>query len=99
MITQKKNKIIDKLNFSDVKELVSNDFIQLFYKSAQLYFQNYKKFKNKNDLKIADNLYKISNKLFREYYLKGEYNEELSKYHTEIIEGLLEISLEKTNRY
>jgi CHAT domain-containing protein len=91
----KKKKNIDKLIFSDVKELVSTEFINLFYKSGQLYFQNYKKFKNKNDLKIADNLYKISNKLFKEYYLKGEYNEELNKYHTEIIEGLLEISLEK----
>lgn len=91
----KKRKTIDKLKFSDVKELVSTEFINLFYKSGKIYFQNYKKFKNKNDLHIADNLYKISNKLFREYYLKGEYNEELSKYHSEIIEGLFEISLEK----
>lgn len=91
----KKRKTIDKLKFSDVKELVSTEFINLFYKSGKIYFQNYKKFKNKNDLQIADNLYKISNKLFREYYLKGEYNEELSKYHSEIIEGLFEISLEK----
>lgn len=91
----KKRKTIDKLKFSDVKELVSTEFINLFYKSGKIYFKNYKKFKNKNDLQIADNLYKISNKLFREYYLKGEYNEELSKYHSEIIEGLFEISLEK----
>ncbi|RAR50454.1 CHAT domain-containing protein [Flavobacterium lacus] len=90
-----KKKTIDKLKFSDVRELVSTEFINLFYKSGKIYFQNYKKFKNKNDLQIADNLYNISNKLFREYYLKGEYNEELSKYHSEIIEGLLEISLEK----
>lgn len=91
----KKKKTIEKIKFSDVKELISTDFINLFYKSGKIYFQNYKKFNNRNDLQIADNLYKISNKLFREYYLKGEYNEELSKYHSEIIEGIFEISLEK----
>lgn len=91
----KKKTTIEKVKFSDVKELVSTDFINLFFKSGKIYFQNYKKFKNKNDLQISDNLYKISNKLFREYYLKGEYNEELSKYHSEIIEGLLEIAIEK----
>lgn len=91
----KKKKTIEKISFSDVKDLVSTDFVNLFYKSGKIYFQNYKKHKVKKDLFIADNLYKISNKLFREYYLKGEYNEDLSNYHSEIIEGLFEISLEK----
>ena len=91
----KKKKTIEKINFSDVKDLVSTDFINLFYKSGKIYFQSYKKHKAKKDLLIADNLYKISNKLFKEYYLKGEYNEDLSNYHSEIIEGLFEISLEK----
>jgi len=91
----KKKKSIEKINFTDVKELISIDFITLFYKSGKIYFNSYKKSKSKNELKIAYNLYLISNKLFKEYYLKGEYNDELNKCHTEITEGLLEIALEK----
>jgi tetratricopeptide (TPR) repeat protein len=52
----KKKKSIEKVNFSDVKELVSTEFINLFFKSGKIYFQNYKKFKIINDLQIADNM-------------------------------------------
>jgi len=95
----KKKKSIKEIQFKDVRELVSLDFIKLFYKSGKLYFDHYKANKNKDDLAVADKLYKISNKLFKEYYLKGEFNDELNKYHSEITEGLLEIAVEKKLSY
>jgi CHAT domain-containing protein len=91
----KSKKNLDKIQFNDVKNLVSIDFIKLFYRSGELYLQNYDETKDKKQLIIADILYKISNKLFKEYYLKEEYNEELSKCQKGIIEGLLEIELKK----
>jgi CHAT domain-containing protein len=91
----KKKKDIKEIQFKDVRELVSTDFIKLFYKSGKLYFDHYKSHKNKTDLALADKLYKISCKLFKEYYLKGEFNDELNKYHSKITEGLLEITVEK----
>jgi CHAT domain-containing protein len=91
----KKRKTIQNIRFGDVQDLVSNPFIGLFAKSGKFYYDEFKRSKNKESLAIAENLYQISSKLFKEYYLQGEYNEELSKVQSEISEGLLLIGLEK----
>ncbi|MCP9749170.1 CHAT domain-containing protein [Lacihabitans sp. CS3-21] len=91
----KKSKSLEKIEFKDVKEIVSLNFIKVFTKSGEVYLKNYKVTKNKKDLIQAEKLYKIASKLFFEYYQKGEYNETLNEYHSEIIEGLLSTATEK----
>ncbi len=91
----KNKKAITKIEFNDVKEIVSLNFIKLFTECAKVYLINYKIFKNKSDLVQAEKLYKIASKLFYEYYQKGEYNETLNEYHAEIIEGLLSVAVER----
>jgi hypothetical protein len=91
----KKRKPLEKIEFKDVKEIVSLNFIKVFTKSGEVYLENYKITKNKRDLLQAEKLYKIASKLFFEYYQKGEYNETLNQYHSEIIEGLLSTATEK----
>lgn len=92
---QKRKKTIEKINFNDVKNLVSTEFIKLFIESGKVYYNQFLISKNKNELDIANNLYQISTKLFKEYYLKGEYNEALNRYQSEINEGLLNIAIQK----
>ncbi|MDP1815939.1 MAG: CHAT domain-containing protein [Leadbetterella sp.] len=91
----KKRKSLEKIEFKDVKEIVSLNFIKVFTKSGEVYLANYKVTKNKKDLIQAEKLYKIASKLFFEYYQKGEYNETLNEYQSEIIEGLLSTATEK----
>jgi len=91
----KKRKPLEKIVFNDVKEIVSLNFIKVFTKSGEVYLKHYKLTKNKKDLIQAERLYKIASKLFFEYYQKGEYNETLNEYHSEIIEGLLSTASEK----
>ena len=91
----KKRKSLEKIEFKDVKEIVSLNFIKVFTKSGEVFLRNYKATKSKKDLIQAEKLYKIASKLFFEYYQKGEYNETLNQYHSEIIEGLLSTATEK----
>jgi hypothetical protein len=91
----KKRKPLEKIEFKDVRDVVSLNFIKVFIKSGEVYLQNYKVTKNKKDLIQAEKLYKIASKLFFEYYQKGEYNETLNEYQSEIIEGLLSTATEK----
>jgi CHAT domain-containing protein len=88
----KNKKSIHAIQFSDVKDLVSSHFIGLFIKSGQLYFNEYKRTHDNKFLTTSFNLYSISAALFKDYYLKGEYNEELNNYQSDITEGLLNIS-------
>ena len=88
------NKIaVENIKFENVSELADTYFINIFEKVAVLYLKQHKKFKKESDIKIAENLYQIAGKLFQEYYLKGEFNDDLSYYHQRITEGLLECSL------
>jgi CHAT domain-containing protein len=91
----RKKKPLEKIEFKDVKEAVSLNFVSLFTKSGETYLNQYKIKKNKRDLILAEKLYMIASKLFYEYYQKGEYNQTLSDYHAEIIEGLLETASAK----
>ena len=91
----KKRKPLEKIEFKDVRDAVSLNFIKVFTKSGEVFLKNYKVTKNKKDLIQAEKLYKIASKLFYEYYQKGEYNETLNQYHSEIIEGLLSTATEK----
>ena len=84
----KKRKPLEKIEFKDFRDAVSLNFIKVFTKSGEVFLKNYKVTKNKKDLIQAEKLYKIASKLFFEYYQKGEYNETLNQYHSEIIEGL-----------
>lgn len=61
-----------------------------------MYLNEYIRTKDSKLLTISFNLFSISAALFNDYYLKGEYNEELNKYQTEITEGLLNISVLKS---
>lgn len=92
----KKKKSIRAIQFNDVKDLVSPQFIGFFNKSGQLYLNEYIRTKDSKLLTISFNLFSISAALFNDYYLKGEYNEDLNKYQTEITEGLLNISVLKS---
>ena len=83
-------KRIETITFKDVKELVSTTFIAVFYQTGKVYLNHYNFTKDKKDLELAENLYKIAAQLFQEYYLKGEFNEYLNHYHARITEGLLD---------
>ncbi len=85
-----KKKRIETITFKDVKEFVSTTFISVFYQTGKVYLNHYQLTKDKKDLVIAENLYKIAAQLFQEYYLKGEFNEYLNYYHAKITEGLLD---------
>ncbi len=89
-----KSKIsIENIKFEDVSELADTYFINIFEKVADLYLKEYKQLKQKKDIEIAENLYQIAGELFQEYYLKGEFNDYLSYYHHQIVEGILECTL------
>ena len=88
----KKRKDITKIRYTDIKDLVSLNFINIFAISGELYLNQYERTKNKKDLEIASNLYQISSKMFQEFYLKGEFNDVLSGYQKSINEGLLKIA-------
>lgn len=84
---------IDQIKFENVSELADAYFINIFEKVADLYVKKFKLSKQKKDIEIAENLYQIAGKLFQEYYLKGEFNDYLSYYHQEIVEGIFECTL------
>lgn len=89
----KKKIAIDQIKFENVSELADAYFINIFEKVADLYVKKFKLSNKKKDIEIAENLYQIAGKLFQEYYLKGEFNDYLSYYHQEIVEGILECTL------
>lgn len=84
---------VEAIKYENVSDLADYYFINIFEKVADLYLIQYQKSKHNKDLKIAENLYQIAGKLFQEYYLKEEYNDYLSYFHNEIVEGILECSL------
>ncbi len=92
--TGKQTKIKD-LSFNDLKDLNSNYFINIFVSSGHIFLDKYKKGRQKPDLEKAEKLFLISSEMFREFYLKGEFNPLLHSLHTKITEGLLNIAFEK----
>lgn len=86
---------LEEVNFKMVHDLGSDNFINIFSKSAQLYLEFFRKSKDQKQLQLAENLYSISANLFQEYYLKGEFNEVLDHYHQRITGGLLEVAMLK----
>ena len=86
---------LEKVNFQLVNDLGSDNFINIFSNTAQLYLDYYLKNGDRNHLQLAENLFTIAANLFQEYYLKGEFNEVLDQYHQKITEGILEVALLK----
>jgi CHAT domain-containing protein len=86
---------IENIKYENVADLADYHFINIFEKVADLYLKQFKKTKQKKELQIAENLFKISGTLFQEYYLKEEFNDYLSYFHNRIVEGILECSLLK----
>lgn len=84
---------LEDFRFEMVQDLASDSFINIISASGHLYLDIYKNNQRAGDLVIAENLFRISASLFREYYLKGEFNEILDYYHQRITEGLLEVAL------
>lgn len=84
---------IETIKYENLASLADHYFINIFQKVAGLYLKQYQKNHQQKDLQIAENLFQIAAKLFRDYYLKGEYNDYLSYYHNEIVQGLIECTL------
>lgn len=84
--------IFKNLRFSDVEDLVDPNSINLFAECGNTFFSLYKATKNKEDLNAAEKLFRISAKLFKAYYMRGEYNAYLQETHEKISSGLLRIA-------
>ncbi len=93
ILFEKKGKkvALNDADFSMIKELASEDFINLFVSGGHLYLDVYQKTKKKGQLQTAEKLLNLAAQLFQEYYLKGEFNELLDYYHQRINEGLLTV--------
>src|SRR5690606_8097094 len=83
------------MDFTALKDLVSDNFINIFSSAGHLYLEVYKSTENEEQLLTAEKLLVIAAKLFNEYYLKGEFNEVLDYYHQRITEGLLTVAVSK----
>lgn len=86
-----------ELHFKDVRLISSHYFINIFASSADVYLQKYQESKDKEDIEKAERFFLIASEMFREFYLKGEFNPLLYNLHNKITEGLLNIALEKYN--
>ncbi|WP_298148901.1 CHAT domain-containing tetratricopeptide repeat protein [Flavobacterium sp.] len=82
----------DNLSFSDVDDLVDPVFMNFFAECGNSFFELYKNSNGKSDLSNAERLLRISAKLFKTYYLRGEYNAYLQETHEKISSGLLRIA-------
>ncbi len=87
-----KKRNFNNLRYSDVADLVDPAFMNFFAECGNSFFEIYKKTQNKSDLAGAEKLLRISAKLFKAYYLKGEYNAYLQETHEKISSGLLRIA-------
>lgn len=82
----------NNLRYSDVADLVDPAFMNFFAECGNSFFELYQNSQNKSDLAGAEKLLRISAKLFKSYYLKGEYNAYLQETHEKISSGLLRIA-------
>ncbi|MDR7129778.1 CHAT domain-containing protein [Algoriphagus sp. 4150] len=79
----------------EIKDLNSHNYINIFAIAGLLFVDKYKSDRNPEDLAKAEKILRTSSEMFREFYLKGEYNQTLYSLHTKNTEGLLYIATEK----
>ena len=91
---EKKTKILD-FDIEEIKALHSHNYINIFATAGLVFLDKYKFDRTKDDLDKAEKVLKTSSTMFREFYLKGEYNSTVYRLHSKNTEGLLYIATEK----
>ncbi len=76
-------------------DLNSNNYINIFASAGLILLEKYKQLGTKSDLIKAEKILKTSTAMFREFYLKGEFNATLYHLHNKNAEGLLYIAFER----
>ncbi len=90
----KKSNILD-FDIAQIKDLNSHNYINIFASAALIFIEKHKHDRQRNDLLKAEKILRTSSEMFREFYLKGEYNSLLYNLHLKNTEGLLYVASEK----
>jgi hypothetical protein len=91
----KKPTKISDFNVGDITDLNSHNYINIFATAGLLFIEKYKNHLQEPDLDKAEKLLRTSSAMFREFYLKGEYNSTLYNLQRKNAEGLLYIAAER----
>lgn len=91
----KKPSKISDFEITGITNLNSHNYINIFATAGLLFLDRHRQSHQATDMDKAEKLLKTSSAMFREFYLKGEYNPTLYKLHLKNTEGLLYVASKK----